>query len=579
MFHSSLEGVQAGLSLPRSDSIVLKRKLARHFVDISQAVRDFTIDLSISRFDPEDIRLLRNVLQGVIRSILAIRPQTTLFNDVEHSPKTNPWDSKHQNLNVPLDPTLLARRTLALPTWRLLETLKEAVSQADSVFMDISGHRTSIGPPKAVSSDVDQVIKDLQERMAEFDNSDDLLQSHRDSLITHSDHPEIIELFLFAHPVRQCADRILSLLRRIAIMQQRNLQYTTRLPSYPFSKSLLRNNAQVRHDRGGLTASFYFRSIAQLNKTMRDLQSRDYVPRPHQQSDVQSLEMDQSHAPSSNGYDVEGHNTLKGKEEERLKMLHHTLWIICHRLQGFESRFALKAILVTTLLSVPAWLSSSRGWWNKNESWWSVMTVWLLMHPRVGGNFQDLFVRTSSAVLGCFWGGIAYGAGGGSPYLMAFFAVLFMVPMLYRFTQSSHPRSGLIACITFTVISLIAYTDDKKSPTVEIAWTRGLAFIVGVISAIMVNMTLWPFIARHELRKSLSTMLLHSAILYRGVVAKYIYYNEGDNPGPEDVAKSEMLEGRLREGFVRIRQLMDLTRHEIVRYQSFITKYPSRLNN
>ena len=39
-------------------------------------------------------------------------------------------------------------------------------------------------------------------------------------------------------------------------------------------------------------------------------------------------------------------------------------------------------------------------------------------------------------------------------------------------------------------------------------------------------------------------------------MAKYIYYEEGHDPTPEDVERSEMLEGRLREGFVRIRQLL-----------------------
>lgn len=40
------------------------------------------------------------------------------------------------------------------------------------------------------------------------------------------------------------------------------------------------------------------------------------------------------------------------------------------------------------------------------------------------------------------------------------------------------------------------------------------------------------------------------------VVAKYIYFEEGKEPTPEDIVKSEILEGRIREGFVRIRQLL-----------------------
>lgn len=40
------------------------------------------------------------------------------------------------------------------------------------------------------------------------------------------------------------------------------------------------------------------------------------------------------------------------------------------------------------------------------------------------------------------------------------------------------------------------------------------------------------------------------------MVAKYVYFRDGKDPTPEDVVNSETLEGRLREGFVRIRQLL-----------------------
>lgn len=182
----------------------------------------------------------------------------------------------------------------------------------------------------------------------------------------------------------------------------------------------------------------------------------------------------------------------------------------------------------------------------------------------MGGTFQDLWVRSFCAAVGALWAGLAYAAGNGNPFVLAVFAALYMIPMLHRFTQSSHPRSGVIGCLSFTVISLSAYTNQAHPSTTTFAWTRGLAFVVGVIAAALVNWILWPFVARHELRKSLSTMLLHSAILYRGVIAQYIYYTDPNSaPSAADIARSEMLEGRLREGFVRIRQLLELTRHEI----------------
>jgi hypothetical protein len=92
--------------------------------------------------------------------------------------------------------------------------------------------------------------------------------------------------------------------------------------------------------------------------------------------------------------EVERSNTIGNYEEEedvalnrnskvsKSQRFRYRFWAILHRLQGFEMRFALKVAIVTSLLSVPAWLSQSRGWWNENESWWAVVFVWIMMHPR-----------------------------------------------------------------------------------------------------------------------------------------------------------------------------------------------------
>lgn len=96
---------------------------------------------------------------------------------------------------------------------------------------------------------------------------------------------------------------------------------------------------------------------------------------------------------------------------------------------------------------------------------------------------------------------------------------------------------------------------------------------MGTVVTVFVNWILWPFVARHELRRALSSMIFFMSIMYRskgshgahtkerqltilGVVARYVYFEEGREPTEEDVQRSVMLEGHLREGFVRIRQLL-----------------------
>lgn len=552
----ALRVIQDGLALPRDDSPTLRRRLAWQFVNVSQAVRDFTIEMTFSRFDPEDLRASRNLIQGVIRSILAIRPDTTLFDDpnaftVDRIEVSTPDVSGRRDAKA----MYLICSSLQAPTRMLIDAMTQCMRQAEHAVMTIGGQSSGDIP-----GDLSESLEILRIAKQVFDSADAELIAHPDLPSRYAKSPDVVELFLFVHPVRQSVEKVESLVVKLLQMQENSQRWRIRAPSYPFKKAFMRTNPQVRHDRGGLTAGFYFRSQRQLDRTMADLRSTAYIPaarHEHAGDDPNQL-------PVLGEYQQEQEMAFGMKPNvSSTTRFRYQLWEALHRLQGFESRFAFKVTLVTTLVSIPAWLNQSRGWWNDSESWWAVVTVWVMMHPRVGGTFQDLVVRVFCASIGAIWGGLAYAAGAGNPYVMATLAAIYMVPMLYRFTQSSHPRSGVMGCISFIVVSLSAYNSGGQPSIVTVAWTRGLAFIVGIIAAVIVNWVLWPFIARHELRKSLSAMTLHSAILYRGVVAKYVYYSKGEEPGPDDIARSEMLEGRLREGFVRMRQLMELTRHEM----------------
>ena len=380
----------------------------------------------------------------------------------------------------------------------------------------------------------------IRKAMIEYDSEEEGLMEHPAVHPTYSDHPEIVELFLFVHPIRQAAASVEALLVKVMEMQQRHPGWRVYLPSYPFAKSLQRTNAQVRHDRGGLTAGFYFRSQEQLARTMKGM-ANIYQPWPRKRDahHVPDPKMEVSRTDTMGKYEEEEEAALnRNSNVSREKRLRYRLWSILHRLQGFETRFALKVAITTSLLSVPAWLSQSRGWWNDNESWWAVVVLWIMSHPRVGGNFQDLVTRALFGALGAVWGGISFGIDNGNPYVMAVFAAVYMIPMIYRYTQSSHPRSGIVGCISFVVISLSAKTADGLPSVVQISWTRGLAFVIGVVAAVVVNWILWPFVARHELRKALSAMLVYLSVIYRGVVAKYVYYEAGEEPGPQDIERS-----------------------------------------
>ena len=592
--HRSLEELHEALQLPRKDEKDCEKRLASAFVSLSDAVRDFTIDFTITRFYPGDVRLLRNLGQAAIRSTMALESTQTFSHIQEIAESANddgykdPGDFATDDAGLDLQNThdvmIMVAKSLAAPVNNLVSTSSRAIACADHTILTISGYRSYIKPAGSaampasalakstlsaqnpIEYDLSAATSGLAAALNSFDNADTALLKAKKLPSDYAENPELVDLLVFIHSVRQVATSVQNFAMKVLEMEKKDVGIHLNLPSYPFAKALNRTNAQVRHDRGGLTVGFYFRTKKQLERTLQDLQSRVYVPLPEQHFNDHTIQTRDFEIETDDIYKdekvyLESRNVSRKAQNTSKR---YKIWWILHQLQGFETRFALKVTLVTTLLSIPAWLPETKSWWNMNESWIAIVVVWVMMHPRVGGNVQDLFTRVLIAAIGAIWAGLAYAADEGNPYVMAAFAVVLMVPMLYRFTQSTHPRSGLVGCLAFTIISLSAYTDDTKAiGIVRLTWTRGVACIIGVTAAVVVNWIIWPFIARHELRKSVSTMLLHLSILYRGVVSKYVYYIDESAPTQNDIEKSEMLEGRLREAFVRIRQLLDLTGHEI----------------
>lgn len=354
------------LVLPRPDNVTVRRDIAGKFVNLSQAVRDFTIDLAVSRFEPEDVRALRNLIQGVLRAIMAIRPNTKLF-DIAHNPScnhvpggesiTNANSSDGNHLDVKRVPSSaeamhLITTVLTGPTSALIKWMNEAVSGADALLLKISGHSEYTSRNKLTLTDPEVLLKQLRAKMTEFDEADISLIEHPNLPSTYSNHPEVVELFLFVHPVRQAADRIEAFLVKVMEIHRKARGLRVLLPSYPLRKLLFRTNAQVRHDRGGLTAGAYFRTKGQLERIMRASQSTAYIPMSgHQLTE----NLDDSDRPHDGKYEDQHQPSSEiDQSQSENSAVRRRIWMLLHRLQGFESRFAFKVALVTALLSIPA---------------------------------------------------------------------------------------------------------------------------------------------------------------------------------------------------------------------------------
>lgn len=423
-FHEAFGVMLQGFVLPHKDSRSLHKQLASTFVNLSQAYRDLVLDISITQFRPSDVKQLRNLMQGVIRSILSFKSETRLFDTFE-DPETREIHDGSSTINVHLRsrnniidgeivytttlnetvvdidtrrdrPSIrrtdteeravrLVAKSLAEPTAELLSSTRLALARCDAALRNMSGSRSFFNPFYELSTDLMAPLARLQKAIYTYDEAEENLMQSDALPETYSTHHDVVALFLFVHPVRLGAASVEALLLKVKEMQEQRPGWRLYLPYYPLAKSLQRSNAQVRHDRGGLTAGYYFRSQSQLARTMKGMANR-YKPQPRHEA--------QKDDEDNPGYVFSRSETIgKFVEEEdvaldrdsqatRSQRLRYKLWLIMHRGQGFETRFAFKVVLTTSLLSIPAWLPQSRDWWNLNESWWAVVMVWVMSDPR-----------------------------------------------------------------------------------------------------------------------------------------------------------------------------------------------------
>ncbi|EPS40737.1 hypothetical protein H072_5369 [Dactylellina haptotyla CBS 200.50] len=548
--HKAFDSAIGGLDLPRPTTARQHNKMSKETVEMSVAVRDFRSEITVSKISPDDMTDLRNKLQAVIRDFLRLECIAPVFDPPKEEENAKKGEALPETkIHIELDKVqsddeddeqaeiARVRAALAAPSREMINRMKEALEACDSLLMQLL-RQTSFLPSERrnLKCDCEALAQGLLEAREKLEEAHCVWVSVRPSDCGYT----IIQIFLFTSTLLQSSDQVLDLVNSTgAVLKKRKTSnWRIWLPNYPLSKMVFRSNPQVRHDRGGTTTAFYFRTMKDIALLMSKIAGKAWVP----DSDFMSKP-----APQNVG---------------EKKTVRYRIWEVLHEMQGFEARFALKNTMTACLLAVPAWLPSAQGWWDEWEGWWCIVAAWHLMQPRVGGNLHDLAARLVSVVLGALWGALAYAAGKGNPYVMAVFALIYSIPFLYRYMLSSHPRSGLIGCLSFTVVSMTCYNDQGVTPASRIAYTRGTSFIIGVLASVFINWCLWPFVARHELRKSLANMLINLSIVYRSVVAKYIYHDLDYMPSEQDIIDSRVREAKLREGFVRIRELLKMTEHE-----------------
>ncbi|KAI8060923.1 hypothetical protein BC940DRAFT_245818 [Gongronella butleri] len=221
------------------------------------------------------------------------------------------------------------------------------------------------------------------------------------------------------------------------------------------------------------------------------------------------------------------------------------LWRSLQWTKSYDFRFSLKMAVAVLVLCMPAFFPSSAYWYTSVKGQWSAMTVIAVLNPTSGGTLAASGWRVVGTLIGAFMGWGALEAAGGSPYVLAAFAVILAVPFFYIHLASTYTKVGVVTLIAYMVVALSQYAYPVPGETV--------AATVWLV---------WPFVARHGVRKTIPSVLDQLADYYTFLMGTFLYHLPTTPPSDEDITLSLKMESNIQKSIESVLTLLELTDNE-----------------
>lgn len=80
--------------------------------------------------------------------------------------------------------------------------------------------------------------------------------------------------------------------------------------------------------------------------------------------------------------------------------------------------------------------------------------------------------------------------------------------------------------------------------------------------ALFLNWTVWPFIAREAVRKTLASAISDIGDYYSYIMGTFLYHDQGLFPTEDEFEEAEKMENKLEKKLIACNELLQLTDHE-----------------
>ncbi|KUJ11458.1 uncharacterized protein LY89DRAFT_786387 [Mollisia scopiformis] len=227
-------------------------------------------------------------------------------------------------------------------------------------------------------------------------------------------------------------------------------------------------------------------------------------------------EMDENVEPKSAQAQLASMRKPNGRKRSNIGRI---LLNVTHWFSSTEGVYALRVLIVTVVLTVPAVIKSSAGFYYREKGLWAVIMAQLSMVPYTADLVYGVLVRTMGTIIGGIVGIVAWyigaGHGPGNPYGMAAVMVVVIVIFMWwrLFRSPALMNAGIMMAATAYLVVAYSWINThmpsygNSGVGYDIFWRRIILVLVGFAAALVVNFLPRPPSANRRYRRVLAASL------------------------------------------------------------------------
>ncbi|KAI9892053.1 MAG: hypothetical protein M1814_001758 [Vezdaea aestivalis] len=138
---------------------------------------------------------------------------------------------------------------------------------------------------------------------------------------------------------------------------------------------------------------------------------------------------------------------------------------------------------------------------------WAVFQLVYVTEMSIGMTVMAFALRAVGMTIGCAWGYFAYAARKGDPYVASVIACIGIIPFTYVRLATKYINVGQVSIVSLSVVLLATKLATIPGTATEIFFKRTIAFLIGSVAGLIMEVVFIPVKARTRMIESIATAI------------------------------------------------------------------------